>query len=401
MKLPLNCNRLLIIDDDLSLCETMALVGQRMGYETKYITTPLDAASLLSEWQPTVIITDLQMPQHDGIKLLNQLSALRVTAKIIVVSGTESKIMETAHAIGIQGGLNVIASIRKPFRAEELRNALQSSWRRPPINEREIEEAINDGEFSVHLQPKYNILAGQLVGAESLLRWHSKSRGPVAPEAIFTAVTSPELQDKILSTVLQQSLRSVELLRMNLVADTNFDLSINISAANVGDLTLPDKIEAFCRAHDWPVSRLTLELTETCALDFTSAVMEVMARLRLKGFQLSIDDFGTGFSSLLRLRNLPFTQLKIDRSFVANIANSTESSLIVEMTLLMAARLGLDVIAEGIGDKPTESRLIELGCQIGQGYHFCKPLSARELITRYGESRGRNFRPISDPILVS
>jgi EAL domain-containing protein (putative c-di-GMP-specific phosphodiesterase class I) len=155
-------------------------------------------------------------------------------------------------------------------------------------------------------------------------------------------------------------------------------VSVNISAANIVT-ELPDQLVRLCTLHDIPPSLLSLELTETAAMGNRALMLEVLTRVRLKGFRLAIDDFGTGYSSLVQLHRLPFTELKIDQSFVGGMASSEEANVIVGAIVNLGHSLHLELIAEGIETEDLLKRLVAMNCQTGQGYFFSRPMPASEV----------------------
>jgi EAL domain-containing protein (putative c-di-GMP-specific phosphodiesterase class I) len=160
--------------------------------------------------------------------------------------------------------------------------------------------------------------------------------------------------------------------------DIDTFVSVNISAANIV-ASLPDELVRLCVRHGIPPRLLRLELTETAAKGNHALMLEVLTRVRLKGFQLAIDDFGTGYSSLVQLHRLPFTELKIDQSFVRDMASSEEASVIVGAIVNLGRSLRLELVAEGIETEELLQRLITMGCQTGQGYLFSRPMPASEV----------------------
>lgn len=163
--------------------------------------------------------------------------------------------------------------------------------------------------------------------------------------------------------------------------DHSLDVSVNISAHDLDDLELPERLAQHCATAGISPHCIILELTETGAMRQAVQMMDVLTRLRLKGFRLSIDDFGTGYSSLVQLQQLPFSEVKIDRSFVARLVENRDCRAIAEMAIELARRLGLKSVAEGVEDEPTLNVLIEMGCHVAQGYHLSRPMPAERIAT--------------------
>ena len=169
------------------------------------------------------------------------------------------------------------------------------------------------------------------------------------------------------------------------------EVAVNIAAKNVEDLGLPDRLHKHCRAAGIDCASITLELTETGAMREAVQMMDVLTRLRLKGFKLSIDDFGTGYSSLVQLQKLPFSEVKIDRSFVMQMMKNEGCMAIVEIVIDLARKLGLRSVAEGVDDEAALHALMMLGCDLAQGYHLARPVAADRIpafISEYQLIRG-------------
>jgi EAL domain-containing protein (putative c-di-GMP-specific phosphodiesterase class I) len=156
------------------------------------------------------------------------------------------------------------------------------------------------------------------------------------------------------------------------------DVAVNISAKDVEDLDLPERLQQHCLDAAIDPSLIVLEITETSAMREAVEILDVLTRVRLKGFKLSIDDLGVGYSSLIKLQRLPFSEIKIDRFFVMNMVKNHSCLIIVEMLLEMARRLGLHTVGEGVEDEATLEALFERGCGMAQGYYLARPMAAAE-----------------------
>lgn len=178
----------------------------------------------------------------------------------------------------------------------------------------------------------------------------------------------------ILKTILQEDMVSRDKL-------SELNVSINLSTKMLSDLSLPDKVTKMLAEHYFDPTRLVMEITESDAMDDPSLTMDILTRLRLKNIKLSIDDYGTGYSSLLQLYRMPFTELKVDKSFVMQAMKSEEASTIVRTTIELGHGLGLKVVAEGVEDQETYDWLKGLGCDIGQGYFISRPIDADNVVS--------------------
>jgi EAL domain-containing protein (putative c-di-GMP-specific phosphodiesterase class I) len=368
-------NRLLVVDDDEDLGLAVAELAAQCGYETMHLTDPLDARFHLADWEPDVIVTDLQMPSFDGVAFLRNLAAKGCKAKVIIVSGMDQKLIDTAGKLSEERGLDVVATFAKPFSNAAIKACLSELKATGPITPAAVDTAVRTKQMGVYLQPKVDTLSGRVTGAEALVRWHCPSRGIVRPDCFLSHISDLGLDDSLFDTVVTRALQTVARCRDAGLICENFNLAINMTATNLLNLSLPDRVRAMCELHDWPTTQITLELTETSSMDETLDVIDVLTRLRLMGISLSVDDFGTGYSSLLRLRQLPFTELKIDRSFTSLLLTSRDSQVIFKTILTMARSLGLNPVAEGVEDQAIRDEVAALGCRTSQGYYFSAPLS--------------------------
>jgi EAL domain-containing protein (putative c-di-GMP-specific phosphodiesterase class I)/CheY-like chemotaxis protein len=235
----------------------------------------------------------------------------------------------------------------------------------------ELQYALDAHQFVPYYQPKVSLATGEPCGAEVLVRWVHPELGLLAPVHFVSLMESAGLIDRLTHLVLDQAARhAVEWER------EGFDVHLGI---NVSPLTLerPNSakglLETIAKAGAEP-KQFTFEITEKAFAQDATTVLENVLRLRMKGCGISVDDFGTGYSSLQQLNRSPITELKLDRSFVRRIHSNTKAASIVESTLDLAVRLKLKTVAEGIDTEEQRRRLQQLGCEVGQGYLFAKPM---------------------------
>jgi EAL domain-containing protein (putative c-di-GMP-specific phosphodiesterase class I) len=238
-----------------------------------------------------------------------------------------------------------------------------------------FERALINNRLHMVYQPKVALEDGSLQRVEALVRWDDPVFGAVAPSRFVPLAERHGLIDPLtqwgLRTTLRQWLKWCEKGR-----DTH--IAFNISALSLQHLDFPDLVERMCRALAVPPDRLVLELTEGATQPLVK-LMDTLTRFRIKGIGLALDDFGTGFSSLMQLRQLPFTEVKIDRFFVRDMTTSNDSLLIVKATIDLAHGLGMTATAEGIETEAQAMLLRELGCDVGQGYWIAQPLEPEKL----------------------
>ena len=372
----MTANRLLVIDDEPAIGNVITIVARRCGYEVEATTDPAAFLQHVSNWQPTHIIMDLQMPVVDGVELLRCIGDRRCQAKIVIASGVDGRIIDSARRLGTERGLEIAGTLAKPFRVPALRQLLEAmkgveDW----SNDKALAAAIDGEALFLLYQPKISLSTGEVLGYEGLVRWRHEQHGVILPDQFIPIAEASSLIDRLTDAVVDIGLEQI-------VAWGNASsasLALNLSGKNLGDLSFADRLAGLCAKLDVAPERLVLELTESSTMADPVGAMDILTRLRLKGFHLAIDDFGTGYSSLKQLARLPFSELKIDKSFVMETHKSEEARTIVKSVIMLAHNLGLKAVAEGVEDVETLRLLIEWGCDEAQGYHIAKPLAAAQL----------------------
>jgi EAL domain-containing protein (putative c-di-GMP-specific phosphodiesterase class I) len=365
----------LAIDDESAFLDIIRAVAKSAEFAATVTTDPAVFKDALSTQPPSVVLLDLQMPGCDGVEMLHVLANAGCRAKIVLMSGFDVRVMTLACGIGRDLGLDMGQPVQKPFRPAELRQIL-SSLRSKTFNAdaAQLQAAIENNELELFYQPLLTLSTRQTIGFEALVRWRHPKFGIVMPDRFIGIAEREGLITRLTERVLDLAAAQISTWRK---LDIDTFVSVNISAANIVT-SLPDELVRLCARHDIPPRLLRLELTETAAMGSRALMLEVLTRVRLKGFQLAIDDFGTGYSSLVQLHRLPFTELKIDQSFVRDMASSEEASVIVGAIINLGRSLRLELVAEGIESEELLQRLITMGCQTGQGYLFSRPMPASE-----------------------
>lgn len=374
-------NRILIVDDDPRICRLIRRIAQGLGHQTCIVDTSEEFESAFRQFQPNVIVLDLQMGEIDGIILLRYLASQQVNASIILISGVDGCVIDSAQRYGQSVGLNIVGTLRKPIEVDELKDRLAREPQQRPapvgttgrFSETELAWTIEHGDLVVHYQPQISLLNDEITGVEALAWLRHPEHKLVAPEDFIPVAEERGLIGDFTYKVLATAIRDVQ--RWHDTAP-DISLAVNLSAKMLHDLQLPDRIGEILQAHDFNPERLVLEVTESAAMDDPARTIDILTRLRLKGVKLSIDDFGTGYSSLVQLYRLPFSEIKVDRSFVMEAKASKEAATIVDSIVALGRRLELAVIAEGIENRETYDWLRDLGCDVGQGHHMSPPLEA-------------------------
>ena len=255
-----------------------------------------------------------------------------------------------------------------------------------------FEQALINNRLTMVYQPKVSLRDGRLVRVEALVRWDDPELGPVSPSKFIPVAERHGFIDQLTHWGLRTSLRQwLDWCSQGL--DTC--LAFNISALSLEHLDFPDLVERMCRGLDVPCDRLVLELTEGATQPLIK-LMDTLTRFRIKGIGLAIDDFGTGYSSQIQLRQLPFTEVKIDRLFVSDLTRSRDSGVIVKTIIDLAHGLGLTATAEGVETSEQLSILREMGCDVVQGYLIAQPLDPAELVP-WAARHKRRWKLLASP----
>jgi diguanylate cyclase (GGDEF)-like protein len=237
----------------------------------------------------------------------------------------------------------------------------------------QLREGIARGELVLHFQPKIGLDNDRVVGVEALVRWMHPQRGLLYPDAFIDVAESSGLMGDLTLEVLDLALAQCRAWQED---GQVLSMAVNVSPSNLVDDRFPDEVAERLSAHGLSASALVLEVTESLLMEDRERAVSVLGRLRAAGVGIAIDDYGTGYSSLAYLAELPVTELKLDRSFVAGMMDSPRNSAIVTSTLQLSHALGLVLVAEGAEDQATVDALVDLGCDQVQGYHLSRPLPA-------------------------
>ncbi len=382
--------RVLVLDDEAAVGSLVARVATKLGFEVSVTQESEAFRRQYSGADPAIILLDLTLPDADGIEILKYLAKRNCKSQILLISGSDETVINTAKRLGQAQGLNVVGTLRKPFavgslrseldRARENSAAANDDCRASPAAE--LRQAIANDEIAVHYQPKVDVCSRRVLGAEALVRWLHPQRGHLPPAEFLPLAERAELIIPLSLAVLGEAIRQGVAWRRS---GLDLAVAVNLPAQALNDLTLPEQIFAVLDGEGLPGSSLVLEVTETGAMKDVVSAMDILSRLRLRGIELSIDDFGTGYSSLAKLQKMPFGELKIDRSFVSDVHINDDSRVIVETSIDLAHNLGMKAVAEGVETQEVWDHLQAWGCDIVQGYFVSRPLPQTEFSVRYHE----------------
>jgi histidine ammonia-lyase len=241
----------------------------------------------------------------------------------------------------------------------------------------ELRRALAERELILHYQPKIVLKTGRVTGVEALVRWQHPVRGLVAPDEFIPLAQETGLIRPLTLYVIDEALAQCQRWRAR---GHELTVAVNVSVRNLIDARFPDDVQRLLREREVPPALLELEITETAIVADPYRCKTVLDRLARMGIRLAVDDFGTGYTSLGYLRRLPINELKIDRSFVANMLSSEDDAVIVRSTIDLGQNLGLEVVAEGVEDAAALADLQTLGCDVAQGFHVSRPIAGEDLM---------------------
>jgi len=389
----------LVLDDDPDVAETIAAIARSVGAPARISFT---ASEFFDEWEVSaadVAIIDLQMPGRDGFDVIRHLGAVGGT-QVILSSGCEPRILEAARHAARNSGLTVVGTLPKPVRRHALKTFLESIQTRSEakfgqcsfdesnvINADTLKTALYNRQIRPYFQPKLRLHDRTIHGFEALVRLEHPELGLIQPDMFLPHVETHGLLRQMTDVVISQAVEF-----MSQLSDTSLTMAVNVPMTICSKPTFPDFLRNVLTRHNLSPGHLILEVTETGPLEMSQKQIDALTRLRMQGFYLSIDDFGTGVSSLERLVRIPFNELKIDRYFVREITTSPGAEKLVRNLVRIAAAMDMAVTIEGIEDAATMLLSEKLGCDFGQGYHIGKPMPGSTVLTWISEfSRQRWF----------
>ncbi len=389
----------LLVEDDqfegLSIARQLAALG--VG-EVVTATDGPDAMRLLGGTVSfALVVGNLRLPGADQVELVRAIARLQPQAALVLIGPKDRNAWSAVTGVAKAHGLNVLGALERPVTAADLRALLQrkpmpdlmSVLRVPALfTPGELRAAIDHGEFYIHVQPKLRAATGELDGVEALARWSIPTLGMVPSRSFAKVAEQHGMIDDLTDLVLEKSLAACgEWNRRGL----HTTIAVNMPVSSVQRLDLPERLDALAASHGVLPKQLIVEITEEGLAGESRKVLDLLAGLRLLGVGLALDDYGSGFSSMQKLPDLPFGQLKIDQAFIRAAIEDPEVRHFVNSSIQLAASLGLETVAEGVDSEAVWHLVADMGCDMVQGNWISGPLSA-ERFPAWWQQNATRFR---------
>ena len=380
--------KILVVDDEPFMLKLHLRLLANLGYTSA--TACAGAAQALESMDladkpADLILLDLNMPEIDGIEFLRHLVTRDYPGSLILVSGEDERVLQAAEKLAQAHRITSLGHLRKPVKPEMLA-ALLEKWK-PDVPRNaaaaqktytadEVHAAIDNGELVNYYQPKVSLTSGHVVGVETLVRWRHPADGMVFPDQFIGVAEANGLICDLTRKVIAGALTDVNAWQQEWQQETGLALqvAINVSMDDLGSVDFVDYVAGQAAAAGVLPNRVALEVTESRLMQDMRVPLEVLTRLRIKRFRISIDDFGTGHSSLAQLRDMPFDELKIDRGFVHRAWADETVRAIFDTSVILAKQLGMDIVAEGVEDRADWDFVRRSECGVAQGYFIAKPM---------------------------
>jgi EAL domain-containing protein (putative c-di-GMP-specific phosphodiesterase class I) len=367
---------LLIVDDQRVDRAIGTHAATQIGYRVSCAASIDETRALLETGNRfDFVVLDLALGVEDGLEVLPLIARFDPSAVVVLASSFDGRILAASQRLASGLGLRVAGVLRKPILPTALQRLLQLSpcalgqggadaLSIPP---EQLRHAIDMGQITAWFQPQTSLETGLVVGAEALARWRVPDGSWIPPSTFVRIAEQGGMAAALTDLMLDRALLACASWR-----DKRPDcwVAVNVSPLLLDDPGIADRIEQKLRKHGVPPGALIVEITETNGIPDTPCAMEILTRLRIRGVNLAVDDFGTGHSSLLSLIRTPFNEMKIDQAFVADAISNRDARKVVRASASLGRELGLKVVAEGVETEAMARLVQDAGCQIGQGWLY-------------------------------
>jgi EAL domain-containing protein (putative c-di-GMP-specific phosphodiesterase class I)/AmiR/NasT family two-component response regulator len=370
---------LLILEQDLDARAALCAMAERLGCDHIEPDTADALREVLAIRRPTVAVMAVDRTDTDCLALMNILANHHVRPATLLVGVSSERVIASIKRAAEARGLAVLGVVARPLPVAEIEAILSLQLAvAPPIPRSEIEQAIVESELTLVYQPKVAITASavKIQGAEALVRWQHPRRGLLQPRHFLSQVEEHGFMSPLTDFVMTEAVRQASQWR---AAGLPLEITVNLSTELVQDRGFPERLAVLLQEYDFPARHLVLDVTEATSPEGQHLLLDVFTRLRILGVGLSLDNFGTGQSSLTGLYRMPFSEIKVDHTLIADVPREREARLIVKAIVTLAHGLGLATCAEGVESAQMLDFVRSAGFDSAQGRFFSEPVSAAEI----------------------
>lgn len=376
-------DKVLIVDDDPNIGLLTGLFFGKLGlHDVESCTSVDEAIDRLEQKAYDLVLTDLDMPGRDGFELIDHCVSNYPNIAMIIMSGHSSALLHSVQHILSDMPVRIRGVLDKPFTQEDLKQALTSPSGRGKFNntsncdeDLSIDDIINH--LILFLQPKLDAKTGRVVGAEALARVQHPEKGLLPPAQFLGLLQTPEDHLRFALSTVQQAM---DLIYRESSKLSGIKIAVNLTLSSLRHPHFYSSIMALMQCNETHPSQILFEVTEDEIFARDIQLVKTLGRLVLQGFSFSLDDFGTGFSNLERLRLLPISEVKLDRAFVQGMLHDDFAREVTSSFIALASSLHLETVIEGVETEKERDYLISLGATVFQGFLFSKPLPEAEFL---------------------
>ena len=404
--------KVLVLDDHAYQCVLLKDMLEEAGFV--HVDTTLDAQDALERIRREghqLVLMDVDMPGMDGAQFIHELACRNLNPILAIVTGCSRRMSNSIGLMAKERGFAVLGTFIKPVTQEQIGSLAVGLLRkplaqppaqphacanpaRPLLDRRLLESALRDGSIHAWFQPKKSLVSGNIVGAEALVRWQHRELGLMLPSSFLASLRAYDMDHELLLRMLDDGLKAYSIWRER---GHRIPISINLSASLLDLPQLPDELHAMVARLGVPASDVTFELLEDAMPTLAGQFHMGASRLRLKGFGLSQDDFGKGYSSMYSLISTPFTEVKIDRAFVSGAATDEVLAAALVASIQLGRQLGLQVTAEGVETLEDLQLLRRIGCDVAQGFLISAAVNVATFCELLAYEPSSYFTPMSPP----
>jgi EAL domain-containing protein (putative c-di-GMP-specific phosphodiesterase class I) len=373
-----------VIDDEVGICKFISAALANLGVPSEMFHTAEQVIGVLDQRQPELIFLDIALRGSDAIDVIRTLGDKGYRGVVQIMSGSNQSLLDDVRQIGLRHGLNMRPPLEKPFRSEVVCEVIagvragstpKDERSRKPASTLNLDEVIANRWLELWYQPKFDLRSKLITGAEGLIRCRHPVHGVLGPGSFLPGATDKSLGTLTEFVVVEALHDWPELAR---ASGVNMHIAVNASVKALANLHLPALIREH-RPNDQAWPGLIIEITETEVAQDINLVHEIATQLQIYGITFAIDDFGEGYSSFARLRELPFAELKLDASFVKECANDKKNAGICQAIIELAHHYGAIAVAEGLENIADLHAVQRKGCDMGQGYYLARPMPKSDL----------------------